>query len=68
MSRICQICQRGTRVKISRSHSNIATKKRQYLNLKKKKIGKRKIKICTRCLKAKSKIKITKNRGVAQLV
>ena len=51
MGRVCQICGRGTKVKISRSYSNIATKKRQYINLQTKKIKGKKIKVCTRCLK-----------------
>lgn len=55
MARICQICRRGTKVKISRSYSNIATKKRQYINLQTKKIGEKKMRVCTKCLKTLSK-------------
>lgn len=55
MSKVCQKCNRGTNVKISRSHSNIATKKRQYLNLQTKKINGQKIKICGKCLKSLNK-------------
>ncbi len=51
MAKVCQICKRGTKTKISRSYSNIKTKKRQYLNLQTKRIGGKKIKICTKCLK-----------------
>lgn len=52
MARTCQICQRKTRTKISRSHSNIAFKKRQYVNLQTKVVDGRRIKICSRCAKA----------------
>ena len=56
MSKTCQKCGRSTNVKISRSHSNIATKKRQYLNLQTKKIDGKKTRICSKCLKSLSKI------------
>jgi len=57
MAKVCQKCGRKTRVKISRSHSNIATKKRQYINLQTKIINGKKIKICGRCLKSLVKVK-----------
>jgi len=39
----------------TRSHSNIATKHRQRVNLQAKKIAGLKVKICTRCLKSLAK-------------
>lgn len=39
MSRRCDICGRGPQTAISRSHSNIATKRRQYVNLQTKNIS-----------------------------
>lgn len=38
MSRKCSVCKRGSINSASRSHSNIATKKRQYINLQTKKL------------------------------
>lgn len=56
MANVCQICQRKTRIKISRSHSNIAFKKRQYVNLQTKVVDGKRIKICTKCLKKEFRI------------
>jgi len=58
MSRVCQTCGRGPLTRISRSHSNIATKRRQYVNLQwaKDKDGKR-IKSCAKCIKTMNKEK-----------
>ncbi len=39
MSRRCDICGRGPQTAITRSHSNIATKRRQYVNLQTKNIS-----------------------------
>jgi large subunit ribosomal protein L28 len=39
MSRRCDICGRGPQVALSRSHSNVATKKRLLLNLQNKNIS-----------------------------
>jgi len=39
MSRRCDICGRGPQTAISRSHSNVATKRRQLLNLQSKNIS-----------------------------
>ncbi|MDD4996211.1 MAG: 50S ribosomal protein L28 [Patescibacteria group bacterium] len=51
MAKRCLICGRGPQTKISRSHSNVATKRRQYINLQTKQISGKRIKICTKCLK-----------------
>ena len=40
---------------VSRSHSNIATKRRQFLNLQTKRVDGKKKKLCVRCLKASAK-------------
>ncbi len=52
MAKRCDLCGRGPQTSISRSHSNVATKRRQYINLQTKNISGNKIKICTRCLKS----------------
>jgi len=40
---------------VSRSHSNIATKHRQFVNLQTKKVDGKRINICTACIKTLSK-------------
>ncbi len=55
MSRICEICSRGSLMSSTRSHSNIAAPNRQFLNLQSKKIDGKRVKICTACLKTRSK-------------
>jgi len=55
MSRICEICGRKALSGVKRSHSNIAIKRKQYLNLQTKKIDGQRVKVCTRCLRALSK-------------
>lgn len=55
MSRTCQVCGRGTRTSQTRSHSNIATKRKQFINVQKKNIDGEKIKICAKCIKTANK-------------
>ncbi len=55
MARKCDICGRGSTKDAQRSHSNIKTLKRQYINLQTKKINGKKIKICTKCLRTLAK-------------
>ncbi len=56
MSRTCELCGRGYLKSASRSHSNIKTLKRQYVNLQTKVVkGVRKL-ICTRCVKSLTKL------------
>ncbi|MFC1598584.1 bL28 family ribosomal protein [Patescibacteria group bacterium] len=55
MSRTCEICGRGTVASASRSHSNIQTKTKKYINLQTKKIDGKKTKICTKCMKTEMK-------------
>ncbi|MCK5536645.1 MAG: 50S ribosomal protein L28 [Bacteroidales bacterium] len=56
MARQCELCGRGSSKDASRSHSNIKTIKRQYVNLQSKKIGDRKYKICAKCLRTMAKV------------
>lgn len=57
MAKRCKICGRGSQKDASRSHSNIKTIRRQYINLQTKIISGKKIRICTKCLKTMSKMK-----------
>jgi len=57
MSKTCDLCGRGSTKDASRSHSNIKTIKKQYLNLQTKKIDGKKMKVCTKCIKTLSKEK-----------
>ena len=58
MSRVCDICGRGTQSGNKRSHSNIATRRKFSINLQVKKIDGQRKKICSRCLKTVSKAKL----------
>ena len=49
MARRCDACGRGSNRAISRSHSNIATKREQHVNLQTKRIAGVRAKVCTRC-------------------
>ncbi|MBI4812488.1 50S ribosomal protein L28 [Candidatus Falkowbacteria bacterium] len=60
MAKKCEVCGRGSKKDASRSHSNIKTVKRQYINLQMKTIGGKKMKVCTRCIKTMKKKKATK--------
>jgi large subunit ribosomal protein L28 len=55
MSRVCNTCGRGTTAGNSRSHSNIASKRKFAINLQSKKVDGKKTKICTKCLKTENK-------------
>ncbi|MBU1148548.1 50S ribosomal protein L28 [Patescibacteria group bacterium] len=55
MSKVCSICERTALKGNNRSHSNIATRRRQHLNLQKTKIDGRSAMVCTSCLKTQSK-------------
>ncbi len=56
MSRTCEICGRGTKSGHSRSHSNIATKRKFKVNIQAKKIDGQKKKICTKCIRTMNKV------------
>lgn len=57
MSQVCEMCQKRPRVGQTRSHSNIATKRWQKINLQTKRIQGKKVLLCSRCLKALEKKK-----------
>jgi ribosomal protein L28 len=56
MARICDTCGRGSNRANNRSHSNVATKREQHVNLQTRKLGGVKAKICTRCIKTFTKM------------
>ncbi|MCW1929704.1 MAG: 50S ribosomal protein L28 [Candidatus Kerfeldbacteria bacterium] len=55
MSKVCDVCERGYLKGHSRSHSNIATIKRQHVNLQYAVIGGKRQKACTRCIRTSLK-------------
>lgn len=57
MSRVCDICKRGTTTGNSRSHSNISTRRKFAINLQSKSIDGKRMKVCTKCLKTMVKPK-----------
>lgn len=57
MSKMCEICERKAVIGNSRSHSNIATKRRMSINLQSKKVDGKKLSVCTNCIKTINKNK-----------
>lgn len=55
MSKVCQICKRGPRVSQTRSHSKVASKRWQNINLQVKTIDGRRVRLCTSCIKTRVK-------------
>ncbi|MEK7097903.1 MAG: L28 family ribosomal protein [Patescibacteria group bacterium] len=55
MAKKCEICDRKSTKDASRSHSNIKTTRRQYINLQSKKISGKTMKVCTKCIKTLAK-------------
>ncbi|MCD4705922.1 50S ribosomal protein L28 [bacterium] len=55
MSKRCEICDKKPFTANKRSHSMVATKRKQYANLQSKKINGKKVKICTSCLRTMAK-------------
>ena len=51
MSRVCNACGRGPMVGNTRSHSNIASKHRQLVNIQPRKVEGKRVRLCTRCLR-----------------
>ncbi|MFH1171745.1 MAG: bL28 family ribosomal protein [bacterium] len=51
MARSCERCGRGSLKSVSRSHSNIATLRRQHINLQRATIDGEKLRVCTSCLR-----------------
>ena len=56
MARLCDRCGRGSNRGMSRSHSNIATKRQQFANLQVRRLGGKKQTLCTRCIKTLDKV------------
>lgn len=57
MAKKCEVCGRGSTKDASRSHSNIKTIKRQYINLQIKKINGKRLNVCAKCIKTMAKNK-----------
>ncbi|MFH0928685.1 MAG: 50S ribosomal protein L28 [bacterium] len=57
MSRTCEKCGKDGLVVQWRSHSNVATRHRQQVNLQSKVIDGKKTKICAKCIKGLAKVK-----------
>jgi large subunit ribosomal protein L28 len=55
MAKFCDVCERGGLVGNTRSHSNIASKRKRQVNLQSKRIGTMKLRVCTRCIKTAAK-------------
>ncbi|NTU66376.1 MAG: 50S ribosomal protein L28 [Candidatus Moranbacteria bacterium] len=55
MSRVCDICGRGSQTGNAVSHSNVKTLRKFSINLQSKKVEGERKKICTRCLKTMNK-------------
>ncbi|HPN96425.1 MAG TPA: 50S ribosomal protein L28 [Candidatus Moranbacteria bacterium] len=55
MSRVCDVCGRGSQSGNKVSHSNIKTLRKFSINLQTKKVNGQKKKVCTRCLKTITK-------------
>ncbi|HMB26072.1 MAG TPA: L28 family ribosomal protein [Patescibacteria group bacterium] len=55
MAKVCDKCGRGPRSSNKRSHSKIATKRKQYLNLQQKTVDGKKTTLCTKCIKSLAK-------------
>ncbi|MDP3964593.1 MAG: L28 family ribosomal protein [bacterium] len=58
MARVCDNCGRGTQSSVSRSHSNIATKRRIFVNLQSRTINGQRKMLCTTCLKTLTKSRV----------
>jgi len=55
MSKKCDFCGRKAASGNSRSHSNIATKRKFGINLQKKLVDGKRYKLCTACIKTRKK-------------
>ena len=55
MAKVCNICGKRPLSMIKRSHSKIATKAKQNVNLQSKVVDGKRVNICTRCLRTLSK-------------
>jgi len=57
MAKKCEVCGRGSTKDASRSHSNIQTLHRQYINLQVKKVDGNRLAVCAKCIKTMKKKK-----------
>jgi len=55
MARTCTICGRGAMNSFTRSHSNIATHKKQHINLQTALKDGLRVKACTACIRTETK-------------
>ena len=55
MARTCSVCGRGAMNSATRSHSNIATKRKQHLNLQTLLSDGKRVKACSSCIRSNSK-------------
>lgn len=55
MPSACERCGRGSKPAMSRSHSNIATKRRQHVNVQKVAFAGRSMFLCTSCVRDERK-------------
>jgi large subunit ribosomal protein L28 len=63
MSRICQLSGKSAKYGNSRSHSNIATRRRQGVNLQTIKINGQRIRVATRTLRTLKKLAAEMHAG-----
>ena len=57
MSRVCEVCGRGSQSGNTVSHSEAKSRRKFQINLQSKKIDGAKTKVCTRCMKTSNKEK-----------
>ncbi len=55
MSRVCDICGRGSQVGNKVSHSQVKTLRKYMINLQVKKVDGKSRKVCTKCIKTMAK-------------
>ncbi|HAT73624.1 MAG: 50S ribosomal protein L28 [bacterium] len=55
MSRVCDVCGRGSQVGNKVSHSQVKTLRKYMINLQAKKIEGKSRKVCTKCIKTMAK-------------
>ncbi|MFA6198467.1 MAG: 50S ribosomal protein L28 [Patescibacteria group bacterium] len=55
MARVCDICHRGSRIYLSRSHSNRATKVRKQVNLQRRVVDGQTKNVCSSCVRTTTK-------------
>ena len=65
MSRQCDNCERGFLSTVSRSHSHIATKRRQNVNLQVRTVDGKRVNLCASCIKTTKKAAKKKPAAIA---